>query len=255
MSINRHRQIEEWLNQNGECSVESLAQKFQVSEMTIRRDLMVLAKTGRIIRTHGGAMPGEKVLFEFQFLQRSLLNQDEKEEIAAVASQFVYEGQSVMMDSGTTTLALARRLCKKNNITIVTSSLPIAAVTQNCPGLRVLLLGGYLRMDSPDLFGVLTETNIQNLTADIAFIGADGIDLKGNIYNASPEVASMLTKMTMAAQQVYVIADHSKVGRTALVRFGNISKWNGLITDKGLTPSQAFAMRNSGIRLFQPVQI
>ena len=217
--------------------------------MTIRRDLAILAEGGKVIRTHGGATVGEKVLFEFNFLQRAGVNESAKQQIAKTAAALVQDGQSVIMDSGTTTLALARQLRGHRGLTVITSSLPIAATLQHTPGVKVLLLGGFMRQDSPDLIGALTEANLESLRADLAFIGADGIDLAGRVYNASVEVGRMLAKMAAAAAATYVVADSSKIGRTALVRFGQLARWRGLVTNQGLSRAQATALRKAGVNL------
>jgi len=232
MTTPRHREIIDLLQSHGECSVEDLAQNFGVSTMTIRRDLTALAESGRVIRTHGGAAPAEAVMFEFQFLRRAKLNAAAKDRIGAAAAQLVREGQSVLLDSGTTTLCIARHLRERQNITVITTSLPIASVLQHAAGnVQTLLLGGYVRREAPDLEGPLTESNLQSLKADIAFIGADGIDENGTCYNASLSVARMLIRMIRAARQVYVVADSSKLGRTALASFGQLADFAGLITD------------------------
>jgi DeoR/GlpR family transcriptional regulator of sugar metabolism len=95
----------------------------------------------------------------------------------------------------------------------------------------------------------MTETNLESLRADVAFVGADGIDLAGGVYNASVEVGRMLGKMAAAAAVTYVVADHSRVGRTALSRFGDLTAWGGLITDSGSTRNHATALRRVGITL------
>lgn len=231
MPIPRHRDIIGLLHERGECSVEDLARAFAVSPMTIRRDLGALAETGQVIRTHGGAAAAEQVMFEFQFLRRAKLHADAKDRIGAAAAQLVRDGQSVLLDSGTTTLCIARHLRDRSSITVITTSLPIASVLQHAAGVQTLLLGGYVRREAPDLQGPLTESNLDSLRADIAFIGADGIDENGTVYNASLTVARMLSRMIAAAREVYVVADRSKLGRTALASFGRLAEFNGLITD------------------------
>jgi DeoR/GlpR family transcriptional regulator of sugar metabolism len=129
----------------------------------------------------------------------------------------------------------------------------IASVLQYCGGIEVLLLGGYLRRGSPDLIGALTEQNLENLRADFAFIGADGIDLAGNIYNDSLEVARMLGKMAATSSVVYVVADRSKIGKTALARFGNVGQWQALITDKAAPSGRLGALRMAGSGSFWPM--
>lgn len=246
MQIDRHRQIVELLNSRGACAVDVLAKEFSVSEMTIRRDLQSLVEDGRIARTHGGAAPVEQVMFEFEFLRRAQENRPSKDLIGRAAAALVEEGQSIILDSGTTTLAIARELQSRRRLTVITTSLPIAAVLQRGSRVEILLLGGFLRRESPDLEGPLTESNLETLRADIAFVGADGIDLSANAYNTSLNVGRLLTKAVKAASTVYVVADSSKLGRTALTKFGNLASWKGLITDSGATPEQLTALRQAG---------
>jgi DeoR/GlpR family transcriptional regulator of sugar metabolism len=227
----RQQQIAELIAQHGDCSIDELVRRFRVSGMTIRRDLAALAEAGRVIRTYGGATIAERVSFEFAFLSQMHEHQAAKEAIAAAAAALVRDGQSVMLDSGTTTLALAKRLRDRRRLTVITTSLPIAAALQYYAGIEVLLLGGYLRASSPDLAGGLTEANLETVRADVAFLGADGIDREGAVYQDSPELARMLQRMAASASRVYVVADGSKLGHTALWRFGRLSQWAGLVTD------------------------
>jgi DeoR family fructose operon transcriptional repressor len=247
----RQKRICELLARRGECSIEELVRRLGVSGMTVRRDLTALAGQRKVLRTHGGAALAERVSFEFEFLNRVRKNQAAKEAIAKVAAALVKDGQSVMLDSGTTTLELAKRLRGKRNLTVITTSLPIAAQLQFDRQIEVLLLGGYLRASSPDLSGALTEANLETLRADAAFLGADGVDSRGNVYQDSPELARMLTKMASAASRVYVVADHSKLGRTALWRFGRLRDWTGLITDSGANRGQIATLKKAGVHVIK----
>lgn len=239
------------LEARGECSVDELAAAFGVSGMTIRRDLQELADHGKVLRTHGGATMAERISFEFDFLRRAKQNEAAKLAIAATAAALVEDGQSVLLDSGTTTLALSRQLRGKKGLTVITTSLPIASQLQYSPEIAVLLLGGYLRAGSPDLAGAMTEANLETLHADVAFVGADGIDAKGNVYNQSPEVARMLTKMAAAASRVYVVADHAKLGQPALWRFGQLRQWAGLITDAEADRKFLAALQKLGVEVIK----
>lgn len=242
----RQSRVREMIARRGECSIGDLVKRFGVSGMTIRRDLQALADQGKVIRTHGGAATAERISFEFEFLKRLRENQAAKEAIAAAAAAKVEDGQSVMLDSGTTTLSLAKQLCGKRGLTVITTSLPIAAQLQYDQHIEVLLLGGYLRASAPDLAGALTEANLETLRADVAFVGAGGIDRCGAVYNESPEVARMLSKMAASAGRVFVVADSSKLGKTALFRFGRIKDWAGLITDSGANRSLLASLRRTG---------
>ena len=247
----RLEQICALVAQKGECSVEDLASRFGVSGMTVRRDLQTLAEAGKVIRTHGGAAMAERISFEFDFLKRVKEHETAKAAIGAAAAALVEDGQSVLLDSGTTTLALARRLKGKKGLTVITTSLPIASQLQYDQDIAVLLLGGYVRAGSPDLAGALTEANLETLHADVAFIGADGIDARGAVYNQSPEVARMLTKMAAAAGRVFVVADHSKLGQKALWRFGRLTDWTGLVTDAKADRSAIAALQKAGIHVLK----
>jgi DeoR/GlpR family transcriptional regulator of sugar metabolism len=247
----RQRKICERIAERGECSIEELVECLSVSGMTIRRDLQALAEAGKVIRTHGGAAMAERVSFEFEFLNRQREHQTAKEIIGAIAAAQINDGESVMLDSGTTTLELAKHLRGKQRLTIVTSSLPIAAQLQYDQQIEVLLLGGRLRASSPDLAGALTESNLETLRADVAFLGADAIDRQGAVYQESPEVARMLTKMAASAGRVFVVADGSKLGKTALWRFGRLTDWAALITDDRADPTVLAALKKNGVRVIK----
>jgi DeoR/GlpR family transcriptional regulator of sugar metabolism len=249
MKLDRHRQIQELLRSRGECSVEFLAAELGVSEMTIRRDLQQLADENRLVRAHGGASPVERVSFEFQFLRDARQFADEKEAIGLRAAALVEDGQSILFDSGTTTLAVARQLAARRRLVVITSSLPIAAVLQRSSSSEVILLGGIVRRDAPDLAGPLAEANLDAFRADVAFVGADGVGLDGELYNASLTVGRLIAKMTTRAGSVYVVADSSKIGRTALSRFGNAKQLQGLITDAGIARGDRRALERAGVRV------
>lgn len=249
MRTHRLTQIEQLLRDHGECSVEFLSGELAVSDMTIRRDLQRLAQRGRIVRNHGGATATEEVLFEFQFLNRFQHHREQKDRIGELAASLIEDGQSVMLDSGTTTLSLARHLLKRWGLAVITTSLPIAAALQQAAGVETILLGGMVRRDAPDLGGPLTESNLESLRADLAFVGADGIGTDGELYNSSMSVGRMLGKMVSRANAVYVVADSSKIGRTALSRFGNARDFQGLITDSAIAPADLTALRQAGVRI------
>jgi DeoR/GlpR family transcriptional regulator of sugar metabolism len=249
MRSERLSAIEQLLRERGTCTVEALASELAVSDMTIRRDLQHLAEAGRVVRTHGGAAPAEQVLFEFQFLRRARQQGEQKDLIGERAAALVEDGQSVMLDSGTTTLSLARHLAARHRLVVITTSLPIAATLQSAVGVETHLLGGVIRRDTPDLSGPLTEANLDAFHADLAFIGADAVGTDGELYNASMSNGRMLAKMASRAGAVYVVADSSKVGRSALSRFGNVRDWAGLITDSCISPADAKALRAAGVNL------
>lgn len=247
----RRTRILALLEGEGEQAVDTLADRFGVSGMTIRRDLQELTDAGKVIRTHGGAAPASRVSFEFHFLERARRHAQRKHAIAEVAASLIEPGQSVILDSGTTTLAIARLLRTMPGLTVVTTSLPIASELFGVEGLDLILLGGQLRKDSPDLVGAITHQNLELLQADVAFIGADAVDGEGRLYNASPEVGRMLAAMAKAAASVYAVADSSKIGRHRLLRFADAGAWQGLITDDELDAKSRKKLERAGVRVIQ----
>lgn len=248
----RRAEILALLERDGECSIDALAERFSVSGMTIRRDLQELSDAGRVIRTHGAAAPAQRISFEFRFLERARQCAAEKEQIAGIAATLIKPGHSVLLDSSTTTLAIARLLPAIGDLTVVTTSLPIASELFGRDGIEVIILGGSLSKDSPDLSGMLTNNNLNLIRADIAFIGADAIDESGHIYNSSPDLGLMLQRMAGSADRVYAVADHTKVGRHELMRFAHLKDWRGLITDDALSSAMVRRLRKNKVRVMQP---
>ncbi|MBN1853512.1 MAG: DeoR/GlpR transcriptional regulator [Pirellulales bacterium] len=245
----RRVQIRKLVARRGECSVQELARELGVSGMTVRRDLQLLAEDGRVIRTHGGATLGERATCEFAFLERVHKDREAKLAIAKAAVELVHGCRSVMLDGSTTTLAIARQLRGSTRLTVVTTSLPAAAELQHEPEIDVLLPGGYVRPVSPDLTGSLTESNLELLHAEIAFLGADGIDAQGNVYTNPPDNSAVLLRMAASADQVYVVADHTKLNQSALRCFGRLDAWSGLITDPGCDMEYVQGLRERNIHV------
>jgi DeoR/GlpR family transcriptional regulator of sugar metabolism len=142
-------------------------------------------------------------------------------------------------------------LRQKERLTVVTTSLPIAAQLQYDRHIEVLLLGGYVRPSSPDLAGAMTEANLESLRADVAFIGAAGVDSHGVVYQTSPEVARLVAKMAASAGRVFVVADSSKLGKTALCRFGRLRDWSALVTDAAADRAFLRALAKTGAHVIK----
>ncbi|NQU39889.1 MAG: DeoR/GlpR transcriptional regulator [Lentisphaerae bacterium] len=229
-----------------ESSIVALSEELGVSEMTIRRDLDKLAGSGHIRRTHGGAIPAERMAFEFDFVARRQSNRAAKQAIAAKAATLVQEGQRVILDTGTTTLELAQLLKVYRDLTVITPSLAVASELQFSDGVQTILLGGALRKGSPDLTGIVAEAVLDMFTADIAFQGADGIGLDGAMYTADMQIAAVDQKIRSRAQQTYVLADSSKFGKTALTRHGFLHDVAGVITDDGISSKDRQRLEKCG---------
>lgn len=250
-SSTRQSQILGMLQTKGECSIDYFAEKFGTSGMTIRRDLQELADQGRIIRTHGGATTAPGITFEFAFLKRTKLNMLQKQAIGQLAASLIKDNQSVVLDSGTTTLAIAKLLRYRKGVKVITTSLPIASMLQYNESIEINLLGGQLRAGSPDLCGAITEANLDLICADLAFVGADAIDTRGTVFTEFSELSRMLARMIANAKTSYVVADSSKLNRTTLWRFGELKQMGGLITDGKADTSFVNNLTKAGIKVLR----
>jgi DeoR/GlpR family transcriptional regulator of sugar metabolism len=227
----RRLKIRELLQENDCVTVSQIAQTCRVSIMTVHRDLDKLQNDGQVRRTRGGALPAERMDFEFDFAIRRQLHNNEKKLIARKACEFIQPGQKLILDSGTTTLELAYVIKDFENIVVITPSLAVASVLQFSKGIETVLLGGVIRQGSPHVTGIVTEAVLEMFTVDIAFKGADGIGLDGAVYNADMSIAKVDHKIRHQAQKTYILADSSKIGKTALIKSGYIYEIGALITD------------------------
>ena len=241
--------IQQELLENGEVSTEKLAKKFDVSSMTIHRDIEQLVSRNEAIRTYGGAALAKRLTFEFAFRDRQKDKLKEKKRIAAEALKHIKDGQAIMLDTGTTTLQIARELIGKRKITIITTSLAIVSQLQFAEDIKVILLGGFLRGGSPDIHGPLTEQNIEQFKTDIAFMGADAIDSNGNTYTDDLRVVNLDKKMASNASQVIVVADSSKFDTSAMCKLLKPKDYSLLITAKRINARTAKQLKKKRIKL------
>lgn len=245
----RRRHILEILNRDGRVLVGELAKQFRTSQVTIRKDLDILQAHGRIHRSHGGALPARESALEDPTLrEKEKLHRREKTLIAAAAVRMVREGQVVVLDSGTTTTAIARALRKFENLTIITNAVNIAAEVSGS-SLEVILTGGTLRKNSFSLVGPIAEETLRRLNADILFLGVDGFDVQHGLTTPNLLEAKVNRAMMDVTRTVVAVCDSSKFGRRTLSSIAPLSNVHHLITDKGIPKSDLAALRKAGIQV------
>jgi DeoR/GlpR family transcriptional regulator of sugar metabolism len=242
----RLRKIRRVLQDQERVDIVELAETFGVSQITVRRDLEKLEQHGHVQRTTGGAIPAERMAFDFNFAQRRQSLQKEKQAIAREAFRLIQPGHRLILDTGTTTLELAYLLKDSRDVTVITPSLAVASVLQFSRDVQTILLGGIFRQGSADLTGSVTESNLDMFAVDIVFQGADGIGLDGTIYNADLRLARVDQKMRQRAASTCILADSSKIGQTALVTNGYLQQVDALITDEKIEPEQEKTFREIG---------
>jgi len=241
--------IVEILNRDGRVLVGALAKQFRTSQVTIRKDLDILQTHGRIHRTHGGALPAQEGALEDPSLrEKEKLHRKEKLQIAAAAAGLVKEGQVVILDSGTTTTAIARALRKFKNLTVITNAVNIAAELSGS-SLEVILTGGTLRKNSFSLVGPIAEETLHRLNADILFLGVDGLDVHYGLSTPNLLEAKVNRAMMDVARVTVAVCDSSKFGRRSLSSIAPLSAVHHLITDRGIPKPDLTALKKMGIQV------
>ena len=227
----RQASILQLIVSEGDVSVANLASRFGVSEMTIRRDLSELSEKGSINRHHGGAMPTRESVVGFMFRQRAEEHAVEKKAIAKIVSAMIKPGMTVGLDTGTTILEVAKMLSACNNITVLTTSLSIAAALHTLESVEVILLGGSMRKNSPDLMGHLTENNINMFHMDVAILGADAV-MPDGAYTTDVRIAGISRAFCKNSDKIILAVDHSKFSARGIIRCLDIDVIDCLVTDE-----------------------
>ena len=230
----RQSKILDLLTRNGEVSVLDLSEKFHVTAMTIRRDLEALEQANALMRTHGGAIPTQKSVAEFAFLERNRTCLPEKQAIAREAATLVKPGMAIVLDTGTTTLEVAKAIQHMEGIKVLTSSLAIASILHTRENIELVLLGGNVRKNSPDLSGPLTEENLRQFRAALAILGADAADRRG-AYASDLSVARVSKAMMASADHTALVVDSRKFSRSSFVKFADWKSFHYVVTDRGIT--------------------
>lgn len=223
--------ILEVLKQNGVVTVEELAEKLNVTPMTIRRDLTRLEKNGIANRSHGGAVLNRSLEKEQAYEVKMLSHHEEKYRIAQAAAGFVKDGDTVLLDAGTTIYEVAALLKEKNDLTVVTTDLKIAMELHQSD-LRLFFAGGQIQRETGGAIGPFPEEMISRIHVDIAFIGISAISKDWHICTPTLEKATLKLKMLGAASSAVLLADRSKFGRDAFCKICSLAEFDRVVTDK-----------------------
>ncbi|HWG85727.1 MAG TPA: DeoR/GlpR family DNA-binding transcription regulator, partial [Deinococcales bacterium] len=230
MPDTRRKQIVQLLELERSVRVEDLAERFAVSPVTIRKDLAELEARGLLERTHGGATLTHRSRYNPSFREKLHQHGPQKRQVALAALQFVQEGDAVILDAGSSTLALAQAIKGEyRSLVVLTNSVAIALELVDTPN-EVLLLGGQVRQHSLALIGPAAVSTVEGFRADKVFLGATGVSLEAGYTTPNPLEAQTKRAMLLAASERYVLADASKIGHAALSRFARLDEVSALIT-------------------------
>lgn len=225
------------LHEIGKVEIDALATALNVSAMTIRRDLTLLEETGEVIRTHGGAILGRALMQESSFVEKKQVQYKEKRMIAAEAVKLIKDDAVILLDSGTTTIEIAKQLKEKSGLTVITNDIHIAQILMetNC---NVMMTGGMLQPETGTLLGPLVEQTIGDIHVDQLFLGAHGVDITSGVTAPTHEKASIKQAMIAAADRTYLVADTSKLRQKSFTRVCGLEKLAGLITDEHMEETE-----------------
>lgn len=223
LTTDRRAQILEILRQNGSVTVSKLAEKFETSESTVRRDLLALSQLGKINKVHGGATAlGQKFLHvEEDFNEKSLMNIDEKEEIAKYAASQINDDDFVFIDAGTTTFLMTKYITARK-ATFVTNGIAHAKEL-TAKGCKVFVIGGELKSTTEAIIGLVAASNLQKYNFSKAFIGTNGVSEKQGFTTPDTEEAMLKAVAIERSFVTYVLCDHTKFGKVSAVSFAPVA--------------------------------
>lgn len=236
-------QILDMLRQNGEVEISQLSRFFGVTEMTIRRDLELLVRADKAVRTHGGAM---LVASSLQAASQEVPYKENKLAIARKALSFIKDGTTVFFDSGSTGYILTQCVPASAHLTALSNAVAIATELVSRAFISVILIGGELKADSLACRGPAAEDALNRFRVDLAFVGVSAIGKNGELFTGSVAEAGFKRKILSSAQQSVVLADSSKIGKQSLCRFADVRETQALITDSGLHAVQLALLEQNG---------
>lgn len=229
----RQSEILEIARAEGRVVVEDLAQRFDVTLQTIRRDLTELSDLGHLDRVHGGAVARTGVA-NLGYEQRRRMNEDAKAAIARACAAAIPENCSLIMNLGTTTEAVAQALLGHRNLTVVTNNMNVANILAANSGCEIMVAGGALRRSDGGLVGELTTQFFEQFKVDYAVIGASALDRDGDLLDFDLAEVRVSKTIIRQARKVFVVCDHSKLDRSAPARLASLAEITTVFTDRPL---------------------
>jgi len=248
-TVGRRAAIIKALQRDGQVNVTRLSRIHEVSEVTIRNDLTQLEKKDLLIRTRGGALKKDLVAADSDISEKARRHQREKQLIGIKAAELVQDGETIILDSGSTTMEIAKNLRNRSEISVITNALNIATLLAGNPGLRVIMPGGFLRHNSLSLVGTPAEENLLNYRCDKLFLGVDGIDSSYGLSTPNIEEAHLNRLMIEVVREVIIVTDSSKFLRKSFAFISTVDKVQTIVTDRGIPDSERKAFLQLGIKI------
>jgi len=245
----RQQYILDKLKDESKVYVQELGELFEVTQATIRTDLRELEAKGKLVRTHGGAIPKDRVGDESQPTDKLVSNIREKKKIALAALDFVQDGDTIAIDTGTTAYEFAKALHIRNRLTIVTNDIHIAALLEDTTDFDIIMVGGALRRGFHCTMGSKAIESLQSFNVDKAFLSSNAFNSKRGFMTPIMTHAEIKKCMREIALQVIMMMDSAKIGNISLYTHAKLSDIDVFITDKGIGKKAADAIRSSSEKL------
>ena len=249
-TVSRRKKILEHIKENGEVLVASLSKEFGVSEVTIRNDLEHLEQKNLLVRARGGAIYTENnVGIDQRIAEKNKIHINEKIAIGKAASSLIKDGDTIIIDSGTTTAEIAKHLNGIKQLNVITNALNIANHLLIHSSVNVIIPGGYLRQNAMSLVGPLAEKNLRNFFVDKLFLSTDGFDTKQGIFTPNIDEAHLNGIMIEIAKEVILVTDSSKFKRKSLAFICGLDKITKVVTDAGIQADDRKRLEDAGIEI------
>ena len=248
LQARREAEIVRVLRASGPASVGDLAQQLRVSASTVRRDLARLDDRGRLQRVHGGAAIADDADGDLPFDRVLEHDAADKRSIGRGAAELVRDGDVVLLDIGTTVVQLARELVGRP-VTVITSSLAVLDVLRGDPAVELILLGGVVRTSYHSLVGLLTETGLDQVRADVAFLGTSGVRTGGEVLDSTRVEVHVKRSMLAAADRAVLLADRHKFPGSGGLMVCHVRELSTVVTNHGLPDAIAATCRDAGVEV------
>ncbi|HOL54886.1 MAG TPA: DeoR/GlpR family DNA-binding transcription regulator [bacterium] len=248
-SRERRDKILEILIENDQVRVSSLCKLFNVSRETIRHDLIRLQEEGLIIKEHGSAALNRESILDIDFAKRARDHAVQKRRIGLEAAKLIKDGETIIIDSGSTTPHIARNIRNIKSLTVITPSLKVTSELGGKEGITVIMPGGIFNPTGYSLYGPQTEEFFPKINANKLFLAIHGVDIERGLTEINIQIAHLKQVMINSAKEIILVADSSKFGRIEYAGVAPIDKVNAIITDRDLDKGIAEEIQSLGINL------
>ncbi|MBB1287280.1 DeoR/GlpR transcriptional regulator [Flavisolibacter sp. BT320] len=245
----RHQLILQKLQEAGKVDIQELAESMQVSGVTVRKDLKLLEEKNLLFRTKGGGSVKNPYTTEKPINEKEFINVEQKKKIARAAVPFTAQTDSILIGSGTTVFELSRFLFPSKHLFVITPALKVALELYNRPNVEVLQLPGLIHQSSASAAGSFAERILDDISCDILFLGADGIDLEHGLTITNLTEAGLNQKMIQLAQKVVIMADSTKFERRGIGKICMLDQIDCIITDEGIAPDLLKQTEERGVQV------